>query len=134
MTRLTLLFLAVALVVPGAAFATPADDPGATHPQPVAQDLAAPDRDAGTRAVLNAHGVDTAAADDKAIAMEKYYASYGTVEPVEFAASAASDPVATGHDGPSWFGTLGIGVGLMLIAGGLGVYAGRSVRPRHLGA
>ena len=64
MTRLTMLFIAVALVVPGAASAMPA-----------------PDRDAGTRAALNAHGVDQAAADAKARAIEEYYASYGTVQP-----------------------------------------------------
>jgi hypothetical protein len=115
MTRLTTLFIAVALILPGAALAS------------------APDRDAGTRAALNSHGVDTAAADAKTRAIEKYYASYGTVEPAEPAAPAP-EPVTADHSGPSWFGTLGIGVGLILIAGGLGVYAGRSLRPRHLGA
>ena len=116
MTRLTLLFLIAAFAVPGTAFARPA-----------------PDRDEGTRAVLNAHGVDEAAADAKARAIEAYYASYGTIKPVEIAASAP-EPVSTGHAGPSWLGTIGIGLGLALIAGGLGVYAGRSLRPRHLGA
>jgi hypothetical protein len=95
MTRLTLVFLIAALVVPGAASA--------------------------------------AASNRDALAIEKYYSSYDTVEPVEVAASKP-DPVATGHDGPSWFGALGIGFGLIVIAGGLGVYAGRTLRPRHLRA
>ena len=116
MTRLTLLFLMAAVVIPGAASALPA-----------------PDRDAGTRAALNAQGVDQTAADRKARAIEDYYASYGTVKPVEVAA-ISTQPAATGHDGPSWFGALGIGFGLILLAGGLGVYAGRFLRPRHLGA
>jgi len=113
MTRLTLLFLIAAFAVPSGAFALPA-----------------PDRDDGTRVVLSADGVDQAAANRKAIATEKYYSSYG--EPAEI----TSVPVVqqSGHTGPSWFGTLGIGVGLILIAGGLGVYAGRTLRPRHLGA
>jgi len=34
----------------------------------------------------------------------------------------------------SWWLAIGSGVALMLIAGGLGVYAGRTVHPRHLGA
>jgi len=118
MTRLTLLFLIAALAVPGAAFALPATD-----------------RDDRTRVVLNAHGVDEAAANAKARAIEAYYSSYGTVKPPEIAASAsAPEPVSTGHAGPSWLGTVGIGFGLILIAGGLGVYAGRSLRTRHLGA
>jgi len=116
MTRLTLLFIVVALVVPGAALAMPA-----------------PDRDAGTRAALTAYGVDQAAVDAKARAIAAYYASYGTIKPADIAAST-SKPVATGDTGPSWFGTLGIGLGLILLAGGIGVYAGRSLRPRHLGA
>ena len=113
MTRLTLLFLIAAFAVPSGAFALPA-----------------PDRDDGTRVVLSADGVDQAAAYRKAIATEKYYSSYR--EPAEI----TSVPVVqqSGHTGPSWFGTLGIGVGLILIAGGLGVYAGRTLRPRHLGA
>jgi hypothetical protein len=116
MTRLVLLFIAAALVLPGAAIALPA-----------------PDRDSGTRAALDANGIDQAAADAKARAVEKYYASYRTVEPAKIAAST-SDPVVSGDNGPSWFGALGIGLGLILLAGGIGVYAGRSLRPRHLGA
>ena len=115
MTRLTLLFLIAALIVPGAASAV------------------APDRDPGTRAALNEHGVDTAAATAKARAVEQYYSSYGTVKPAAIAAPAPAS-VTTDHTGPSWFGTFGIGVALMLLAGGLGIYAGRSVRPRHIGA
>jgi hypothetical protein len=132
MTRLILLFLVVALAVPGAASAMPDRDLRATPAQPTQQHLTAPDRDAGTRAALDAHGVDQPAANRKARAIEKYYASYGTMKPVEIAA-ASTEPVSSGRSGPSWFGTLGIGFGLILIAGGLGVYAGRSLRPRHLG-
>ena len=58
MTRLTMLFIAVALVLPGAALAN----------------LRAPDRDQGTRAALAAtlhrHGVDQAAAQRKAAASD----------------------------------------------------------------
>ena len=127
MTRLTLLLLLVALVVPSAAAA-----------------LSAADREQPTATPLNARGTDVAAdfrarsgeattADAKARAVERYYSSYG--EPTPIATSApASQPVGSGHDGPSWFGALGIGLGLMLLAGGLGVYAGRSLRPRHMGA
>ena len=61
MTRLTLLVLIAAFAVPGAAFAVPA-----------------PDRDPGTRAALNEHGIDQAAANRKALAVEQYYSSYGT--------------------------------------------------------
>ena len=126
MTRLTLLLLLAALVVPSAASALPA-----------------PDREHPTVIPINARGTDVAAdfrarggeaaADGKARAVEEYYSSYG--EPTPIVASApASQPVASGHDGPSWFGALGIGLGLMLLAGGLGVYAGRSLRPHQMGA
>ena len=130
MTRLILLFVVTALVVPGVASAMPDRDLRGTPAQPTQQHLAAPDRDAGTRAAI---GADPAAADRKTQAIERYYASYGTVKPAEIAA-ATTEPVSSGHAGPSWFGALGIGLGLILIAGGLGVYAGRSLRPRHLGA
>jgi hypothetical protein len=129
MTRLTMLFVVAALVIPGAAFASPAQDPGGTQPQ-TAQNLTAPDRDARTRAVLN-NGVDAAAQDAKWRAIEAYYASYAKPKPIVAVEPA---PVADDHTGPSWFGAFGIGAALMLLAGGLGVYAGRSLRPRHLGA
>ena len=132
MTRLALLLLVAALAVPGTAVAQPPQELGGAQPRP-APDLTAPDRDAGTRAALDADGVDQAAADRKAPAIEEYYASYGTVKPPALPAATTETP-ASGHDGPSWIGALGIGLGLILIAGGLGVYAGRSVRPRHLGA
>jgi hypothetical protein len=111
MTRLALLFITAALVLPGAASA------------------AAPDRDTGTRAALNAHAIDPAAAAAK----DGYYAAYGSLKTPELAAST-SDPFAASGNGPSWFGALGIGLGLILLAGGTGVYAGRSLRPRRLGA
>ena len=130
MTRLTLLFVVAALVIPGAAFAMPA------------QNLTAPDREQPTAAPINARGTDVAAdfkarggdvaaRDAKWRAVEAYYASYGNPKPIVAPASAA---VADDHTGPSWFGALGIGVALMLLAGGFGVYAGRTLRPRHLGA
>jgi hypothetical protein len=120
MTRLTMLFLAVALVLPGAAFSMPA-------------------REAGTVAeigsTLDKHGVDQAAAQRKAEAIGRYYATFRAAKPlpapVEQPAPAASD--GTGN-GLSWSIAIGAGIALMLVAGGLGLYAGRMVRPRHLGA
>ena len=120
MTRLTMLFIAVALVLPGAAFAMPASD-----------------RDAGSRAGLGAtldkHGVDQAAARRKAEAVGAYYASFRATKPLP---APVDEPaaVASGDDGVSWTLAIGSGFALMLIAGGLGVYAGRTIHPRHLGA
>ena len=78
MTRLTMLFIAVALVLPGAALAMPAAD-----------------RDAGTRAAfgvtLDKHGVDQAAARRKAEAVGAYYASFRATKP---------EPIASVHDTP----------------------------------
>jgi hypothetical protein len=102
MTRLTMLFIAVALVLPGAA-------------------MAMPDRDPGTVAALGKH------ADPAAV----YYASYRDTESLP---APAPEPVATGTDGLSWTLAIGGGIALMLIAGGLGVYAGRTIHPRHIGA
>ena len=121
MTRLTVLFLLAALVVPGAASAMPA-----------------PDRSDGARTAINAPGTDVTeqarvAAVERAEAMGRYYASYGEPTPIQ-ASAPAPEPVATGQDGPSWLGALGIGLGLMLLAGGVGVYAGRSVRLHRAGA
>jgi hypothetical protein len=112
MTRLTMLFIAVALVLPGAALAMPAHDVGVTHSQ-------------------LANGVDRAAQDAKWRAVEQYYSSYGEPEPL---AAPATEPVSTGSDGLPLPGAIGIGLGLVLLAGGIGVYAGRSMRPRGLGA
>jgi hypothetical protein len=120
MTRLTMLFIAAALVLPGAALAMPASD-----------------RDLGTRATLGAtldkHGVDQAAARRKAEAIGAYYASFGATKPLP-APAEQSTPVATDGNGLSWSLAIGSGIALMLIAGGLGVYAGRAIHPRHLGA
>ena len=82
MTRLTMLFIAVALVLPGAAFAMPNNDASGAQPQPPAtEDLRAPDRDPGTaRPALDKHGVDQAAANRKASAMGAYYASFGATK------------------------------------------------------
>jgi hypothetical protein len=120
MTRLTMLFIAVALVIPGAALAMPA-----------------PDRDAGTRGAfavkVDKHGVDQAAARRKAEAVGAYYASFGATKPRP-APAEPTTPVATDGNGLSWTLAIGAGIALMLAALGLGVYAGRTMHPRHLGA
>ena len=43
-------------------------------------------------------------------------------------------PVATDGNGLSWTLAIGAGIALMLAALGLGVYAGRTIHPRHIGA
>ena len=71
--------------------------------------------------------------EEPALATERYYQSYGAdTAPVVTAAPAV--PAASGHDGPSWLGAAAIGTGLALLAGGLGAYAARTVRPRGIGA
>jgi hypothetical protein len=137
MTRLTMLFIAVALVLPGAAFAMPTNDVSGAQPQ-ATQDLRAPDRDPGTVAALGArldkHGVDQAAANRKWSAMGSYYASFGATKPLPAGPVEQSAPVATDGDGLSWTLAIGAGIALMLAALGLGVYAGRTIHPRHIGA
>jgi hypothetical protein len=131
MTRLTMLFIAVALVLPGAALAMPTNDVSGAQPQ-ATQDLRAPDRDsAGT--VLDEHGVDQAAQQRKWTATGRYYASFGATKALP---APADEPaaVATGGNGVGWTLAIGSGIALMLIAGGLGVYAGRTIHPRHIGA
>jgi hypothetical protein len=119
MARLTMLFIVVALVVPGAASAV------------------APDRDAGTRAafgtVLDEHGVDQAAQQRKWAAVGRYYASLGATTPLP---APVDEPAAVATDGGglSWTLAIGAGIALMFAALGLGVYAGRTFHPRHLGA
>jgi hypothetical protein len=134
MTRLTMLFIAVALVLPGAAFAMPTNDVSGAQPQ-ATQDLRAPDRDPGTVAALGArldkHGVDQAAASRKWSAVGSYYASFGATKPLP---APVDEPVATDGDGLSWTLAIGAGIALMLAALGLGVYAGRTIHPRHIGA
>ena len=134
MTRLTMLFIAVALVLPGAAFAMPTNEVSGAQPQ-ATQDLRAPDRDPGTVAALGArldkHGVDQAAASRKWSAVGSYYASFGAAKPLP---APADEPVATDGDGLSWTLAIGAGITLMLAALGLGVYAGRTIHPRHIGA
>jgi hypothetical protein len=73
------------------------------------------------------------ASDEAALATERYYQSYGT-DPAPVTTAAPAVPAASGHDGPSWLGAAGIGAGLVLLAGGLGAYAARTVRPRGVGA
>ena len=120
MTRITLLLLVAALVLPGAALAMPA-----------------PDRDQGTRsalaAAIDANGVDRAAAHRKALAVERYYSSYATPDAL-VAKASAPETVTPDRDGLSWTLAIAFGIGLVLLAGGLGLYGGRMVRPRHIGA
>ena len=134
MTRLTMLFIAAALVLPGAAFAMPTNEVSGAQPQ-ATQDLRAPDRDPGTVAALGArldkHGVDQAAASRKWSAVGSYYASFGATKPLP---APVDEPVATDGDGLSWTLAIGAGITLMLAALGLGVYAGRTIHPRHIGA
>jgi hypothetical protein len=68
--------------------------------------------------------------EEAALATERYYSSYGT----DPAPLVSATPPATGHDGPSWLGAAAIGGGLVLLAGGLGAYATRTVRPRGVRA
>lgn len=134
MTRLTMLFIAVALVLPGAALSMPSHDVGGTQPQSPAQSLAAPDRDPGTRAAfavkLDKHGVDQAAAHRKAAAVGRYYASDRTAGT---SLSGTQAPAASDGNGLSWSIAIGVGIALMLVAGGHR-WHGRMVRPRHIGA
>jgi len=118
MTRLTLLFLVAALVLPGAALA-----------------MAAPDREtrSALAAAIDANGVDRAAAHRKALAVERYYSRYGTLDAPVVKASAPAT-VTPDRDGLSWTLAIAFGIGLVLLAGGLGLYGGRMVRPRHIGA
>jgi hypothetical protein len=69
--------------------------------------------------------------DAQALANEYYRQSHGTAPT---AATTAAPPVSTGHSGPSWLGASALGAALVLLAGGLGAYAARTVRPRGIGA
>jgi hypothetical protein len=68
--------------------------------------------------------------EEAALATERYYSSYGT----DPAPLVTATPAATGHDGPSWLGAAAIGGGLVLLAGGLGASAARTLRPRGVRA
>jgi hypothetical protein len=81
-------------------------------------------------AALAASGADDAATR-RALATERYYESYGT-DPGP--ALTAVPAVSSGHSGPSWAGAAALGAALVLLAGGLGAYGARAVRPRGLGA
>lgn len=82
-------------------------------------------------AALAASGPDRDAARRSALATERYYQSYGTdPAPVITAAPA----VSSGHGGPSWTGAGALGAALVLLAGGLGAYGARTLRPPGLGA
>ena len=142
MTRLTMLFIAVALVLPGAALAMPTNEMSGAQPQ-ATEDLQARDRGDGAilaapgttarSSALDKHGVDQAAASRKAAAIGEYYASFRNAQSLP-APAQASAPVATDGDGLSWTLAIGAGIALMLAALGLGVYAGRTIHPRHIGA
>jgi hypothetical protein len=126
MTRLTMLLIAVALVLPGAASARPAADPHASSTSEASTARAA-------IAARDKHGVDQAAQQRKAAAVARYYASYGSPKPLAAPVQAPAT-VATDGNGLSWTLAIGAGIALMLAALGLGVYAGRTIRPRHIGA
>jgi hypothetical protein len=64
--------------------------------------------------------------EQAALATERYYSSYGT-DPAPLVAPPVAAP--DGPAGPSWLGAAAIGVGLVLLAGGLGAYAAGSARP-----
>jgi hypothetical protein len=72
-----------------------------------------------------------ALAQRQADATAQYYASFGNEKSLPAPAPA---PAPTGGDGLSWTLAIGRGIALMLAAGGLGVYASRTIRPRGLGA
>jgi len=142
MTRLIMLFIAAALVLPGAALAMPTNEMSGAQPQ-ATQDpqarhrsdgaiLAAPGTTAPASA-LDKHGVDQAAQQRKWAAVGSYYASFRATKPLP---APVNEPaaVATDGEGLSWTLAIGAGIALMLAAGGLGVYAGRTIHPRHLGA
>src|SRR3954452_13615484 len=71
-------------------------------------------------------------ARQRALATERYYESYGT-GPAP-ATTAARVPAPSGHDAPSWSAAAAVGGALIVLAAGLGLYGGRALRPRHLGA
>ena len=78
-------------------------------------------------------GAAQPADDGAALAAERYYSSYGAPEP---RASVAATVAATGDGGgPSWTAAILAGVLVAVAAAGAGVFAGRSSRrPRHAGA
>ena len=141
MTRLTMLFIAVALVLPGAALAMPNNYASGAQPR-AAEDLRAPDRDGrilaapGTTApasALDKHGVDQVAANRKAVSDGRVLRELRRDE-ARCRPPPAAAPVATDGNGLSWTLAIGGGIALMLAALGLGVYAGRTIHPRHIGA
>jgi len=71
--------------------------------------------------------------EEASLATERYYQSY-RADPAPIVTAAPAVPAASGHAGPSWLGAAAIGAGLALLAGGIGAYAARTVRPRGIGA
>jgi hypothetical protein len=120
MSRFITLCIAVALMLlPGSALAETIHDVGGPHP---GQHVA----------MLDANGIDQEAAHRRAVAVGQYYASYRDRQSLPQPAQSAPAAEADGGVPPSL--AIGLGIALMLLAGGLGVYAGRTIRPRHLGA
>ena len=70
--------------------------------------------------------------DLQALGNEYYYRHSHSTAPT--AATTAAPPVPTGHSGPSWLGAAALGAALVVLAGGVGAYGARTVRPRGLGA
>jgi hypothetical protein len=96
MTRLTMLFIAVVLVLPGAAFAAPAQDRGSPERDNGAI-LAAPGTTAPASA-LDEPVIEQSAAQRKAETVDGYYAAFRERKSPP-APAQASTPVATDGDG-----------------------------------
>ena len=136
MTRLTMLFIAVALVLPGAAFAMPTNDVSGAQPQ-ATEDLRAPDRDPGTVAAPARRSTSTASTRPPRTGRPQRWARTTRASARRSRCrppSSSPRPVATDGNGLSWTLAIGGGIALMLAALGLGVYAGRTIHPRHIGA
>ena|SRR5215212_5127627 len=67
--------------------------------------------------------------DLQALGNEYYYRHSHGIAPT--AGTTAAPPVPTGHSGPSWLGAAALGAALVVLAGGIGAYGARSVRPRR---
>ena len=68
--------------------------------------------------------------DLQALGNEYYYRHSHSTAPT--AATTAAPPVPTGHSGPSWLGAAALGAALVVLAGGVGAYGARSLRPHRV--